>query len=270
MASAVNSFPMDADSETELARTGYGEVVCVTRFGPAPSVLVVCEHASNRVPASLGALGVTEDVLNSHVAWDPGALGVAQTLAQQVSGILVAGNISRLVYDCNRPPEAASAIPGHSEIHYIPGNTHLSSADRAERVSQVYNPFHAALAQSITSDVPKLLVTVHSFTPVFDGAPRAVELGLLHGRDDKFCAAMLRNRAKAPAYDIRANQPYSAADGVTHTLDLHGAANRLHNVMIEIRNDLIKTPDQQEAMAKDLAVWITSTRDGLSRAEGTA
>jgi predicted N-formylglutamate amidohydrolase len=115
-----------------------------------------------------------------------------------------------------------------------------------------------------------LLVTIHSFTPVFHGQPRSVELGLLHGRDARFCEAMMAHLPTGRPYDTRINEPYSAADGVAHTLDLHGCDNGLWNVMIEIRNDLIQTADQQAAMAAYLVELITATLHTLRETRGAS
>lgn len=236
-------------------------------FGPAARVLpapasadclLVCEHASNRVPEALGGLGLDAAALQSHVAWDPGALGVARGLAERLAAPLVYATVSRLVYDCNRPPEAPDAIPGRSEAYDIPGNLRLTAAARAVRVAGVYAPFRRTLAAEIAArrGALRLMVTVHSFTPVYLGVARAVEIGILHGRDAGLAQAMLAERPAELPHEVRLNEPYSATDGVAHTLDAHGAANRLASVMVEIRNDLIATPAAQAAMAARLAPWI--------------
>lgn len=224
-------------------------------------VLFVCEHASNFIPDAFDDLGLTPAQKVSHIAWDPGALGVAQALATRLHAPLVAGGQSRLIYDLNRPPSAPSAIPEQSEIHDIPGNQNLSQADRQSRVSQVYAPFYAALVEILTERRAhlKLMVTVHSFTPVFKGTARAVELGILHGKDSTFAQAMMAQMPDDCPFKVELNQPYSAIDGVAHTLDEHGHKNDLLNVMLEIRNDLIETPVQQQEWGDLLAPWLLRT-----------
>jgi len=238
----------------------FGSPVCVTQGVHRPKVLVVCEHASNRMPEGLDFLGLSEQARRGHVAWDPGALGVAEALSGWLGAPLVRGNISRLVYDCNRPPVAPSAIPERSEVFDIPGNQGLSQADRAARVTAVYRPFRDALAQEIARhrETLRLLITIHSFTPVFNGTPRSVELGIVHGQDPQFAQSMLE-RAPSSPYDIRLNEPYGPDDGVTHTLDLHGAGSGLLSVMIEVRNDLIETPEAETRMAGFLVRWVSDT-----------
>ncbi len=246
------------NSSHVLLESEYGDVARVIPGNASASALIVCEHASNRIPAALDGLGVGADVLRSHVAWDPGALGVAAGLAELSGSTLVHGTISRLVYDLNRPPEAESAIPAQSEVYRIPGNAGLSDPARDARIDNVFSPFHAGLDLEIARQRPKLrlMVTVHSFTPVYKGVGRSVEIGLIHGRDDRFATMMMDRVPRDGAYDIRLNEPYSAADGVAYMLDRHGPPNDLLSVMIEIRNDLIEDTASQQAMAAWLAPWI--------------
>ena len=154
-----------ADSMAKVREIDFGESVRATAPVGAPSVLVVCEHASNRIPDDLNNLGLSDEAVQSHVAWDPGALGVAQTLARRLNAVFVEGRISRLVYDCNRPPEAASAIPEVSEIYQIPGNRNLTAEDRSLRVTGVFTPFSQALSDEIARYSPslKLMVTATAF-----------------------------------------------------------------------------------------------------------
>lgn len=228
------------------------------RDGASP-VIVVCEHASCFVPAELNSLGLDGEVLNSHIAWDPGAMAVAEGISTRLDAVLVASQVSRLVYDCNRPPGAAGAVPERSEIFDIPGNRDLSPAERDIRVALVYEPFRASLASVIAAaNSPAVLVTVHSFTPVYEGVARDVELGILHDVDARLADAMLMNTHWHTSLEVRRNEPYGPEDGVTHTLRENAVPIGMHNVMIEIRNDLIKTQREQEAMAATLSGWIIS------------
>lgn len=235
------------------------------QFGPAADVVnpdghgdvvLVCEHASNAIPASLKGLGLDDRARKSHVAWDPGALGVARHLSRALDAPLIAGRLSRLVYDCNRAPESPSAMPMRSEQGDIPGNAGLDAAARATRVAAVYRPFCAAVSQVLDSraarGVRTALVTVHSFTPVFHGQRRDVEIGILHDSDSRLADAMLSRAAILPDRDIRRNAPYGPKDDVTHSLRLHGVARGLSNVMIEIRNDLLASAQDEERMADEV------------------
>jgi len=238
----------------------------------AGAVVLVCEHAANHIPPDLGDLGVTADVLASHVAWDPGALAVARALSAALDAPLVAARVSRLVYDCNRAPDADSAIPAVSEVHPIPGNAELPAADRQARAERFYAPFRDAVAACLDGRAkagrPTVLVTVHSFAPVFNGVARDVDIGILHDSDARFADAMLQAAAGEALLTVRRNAPYSAADGVTHTLRTHAVPRGLLNVMIEIRNDLIADAGAQAAMARRLAGWIGAALAATGQAAG--
>ncbi len=241
--------------------SNFGEVVRVRKALVAPRIIVVCEHASNHFPILTQGLGLTENLRKSHIAWDPGARQVAEFLADDLEADLVLGCVSRLIYDCNRPPDAPDAVAPRSETHDIPGNTNLSKENRTERVNSVYAPFRDALAQAISNrrNSLELLVTLHSFTPVFHSKRRDVEIGILHGEDAAFAKAMLAQAFVASDFDVRLNEPYGPDSGVSHTLDVHGAANNLPSVMIEIRNDLITNATAQRGMAHLLAEWVRAT-----------
>lgn len=231
---AADESPLLAPDECPAAHV-------LNAHGRSAAVLV-CEHASRFIPASLARLGLSSEAAASHAAWDIGALDLARTLADMLDAPLVASRISRLVYDCNRPPDAAAAIPTQSEVHSIPGNAGLSSNQRKTRVEAVYDPFRALLAQVLAQHpVPPVLITIHSFTPAYNGHPRAVELGILHDADDRLAKALLQDARRKTDLRVEMNQPYCAADGVTHTLRDQAGTRGLANVMIEVRNDLIDT-----------------------------
>jgi len=234
----------------------YGDVVEVLNPQGDSPVLLICEHASPRIPEHLNGLGLSAQARESHAAWDPGALTVARLLSDALGAPLVAGGVSRLVYDCNRPPELQSAMPAQSELIEVPGNIGLSNAARQERVEQVYRPFCAAI-EGLISQRRKhapiaAIVTVHSFTPVYFGVRREVEIGILHDSDSRFADAVLSRAPTVAPRILRRNEPYGPEDDVTHSLKIHGVANGLHNVMIEIRNDLLTTPEDCATVAQEL------------------
>jgi len=228
--------------------------------------LLVCEHASRFIPPRFDNLGLERDVLHSHVAWDPGALGVAEEISTQLDAPLIAQRISRLVYDCNRPPDAESAMPAKSEIFDVPGNVGLSQSERQARIDQYYLPFQQTLSAQIDSHsariVPPALITIHSFTPNYHGIARNLDIGILHDNDSRFADEILISLANEKQFVVARNQPYGPADGVTHTLVQHAVSRGLLNVMIEIRNDIINTPESQRRMGEILARHFT---DALAR-----
>ena len=225
-------------------------------------LVLVCEHASNHIPSRWGDLGLSPSQRRAHIAWDPGALGVAQRLAAELDAVLVHAPVSRLVQDCNRSPDQAGAVAARSEDQEIPGNRGLSRRARAARNAAVYVPFHATLfgllAQRIALGLAPVLVSVHSFTPVWFGTPRAVEFGIIHDLDDHLAQALLAEAVQSGALKAALNAPYSAADDVTHLLRLHALPLGLPNVMLEIRNDLIATAADEQRMAAMLAPMLAT------------
>lgn len=230
-------------------------------------VVLLCEHASHHIPEHYHGLGLDPAHRRSHAAWDPGARDLALALSALLDAPLVASRVSRLVYDCNRPPEADSAMPERSEIVEVPGNRELTKDQRAARVEAVYRPFCEAvsrvLAERAARDLPTVLLTIHSFTPTFHGRVREVEVGILHDADPRMADAMLSQAHRLPHRCIRRNDPYGPEDGVTHSLKRHGIGNGLANVMIEIRNDLLATLDEADAMARELMQLIQPALESL-------
>ncbi|MDT8344591.1 MAG: N-formylglutamate amidohydrolase [Thermohalobaculum sp.] len=230
-------------------------------------VVLVCEHASLRIPRALGDLGLAPEARASHIAWDPGALAVARALSAEFDAALVTARFSRVVYDCNRPPERADAMPETSEVFAVPGNRTLSPAARAARIHEIAEPFRALLAETIEDRIaagrPPVIVTIHSFTPVWFGKPRAVELGILHDADSRLADALLARAADATGLRTARNEPYGPDSGVTHTLKAHALTRGLPNVMIEIRNDLIADAAGQARVAAGLAVALRAALASL-------
>lgn len=237
-----------------LSEGELGPFVLVNANGNSSYVLV-CEHASNLMPRALGTLGLAAEDMQKHIAWDIGAEGVARLLSKLLDAPLVLQRYSRLAYDCNRSPESAGAMLEMSETTPIPGNKALSAADKMKRVEAIYRPFHDGLARVLDQRACEgratSLVTIHSFTKLYKGKERAVELGILFDRDARIADRLIKG---FPNIDARLNEPYGPKDGVLHTLNLHAAPRGLKSVMIEIRNDLIANERGQNEWAQRLAL----------------
>jgi predicted N-formylglutamate amidohydrolase len=241
--------------------------------GEGPYVLC-CDHASNEIPAEFANLGLDPGLLTEHIAWDPGAREVAVELARRLDAPLVIPRVSRLVHDCNRPGGSVDAMPEESAGITIPGNRGLSPGDRRDRARRFYEPFHDALDKAIRGKIDAgllpILVTVHSFTPVYQGRVRSVELGIVHDDDRRLADALLAVAERSAELAARRNDPYGPADGVTHTLQRHALRLGLLNVMIEITNDLIRDEAGQTRMAQRLEAYLGEALAGFAPEPGTA
>lgn len=246
---------MTSDSVAGSSQHALQSVEIGNREGNGPAV-ILCEHASHDIPEFYQGLGLEPVHRSSHAAWDPGARAVAVKLSDALDAPLIASRVSRLVYDCNRPPEAASAMPERSEVIDVPGNHGLTQAQRTARVDAIYRPFCRAVTGVLTDraarNIPTVLLTIHSFTPYYYGHTRRVEIGILHDADARLADAMLAQSHRLPQRNIQRNAPYGPEDGVTHSLKLHGMGHGLANVMIEMRNDLLTTPDDEATMADEV------------------
>lgn len=249
---------------------GHETVEVVNAEGRSPFVLV-CDHAARTLPAAYGDMGLTEAERASHIAWDPGALEVSRRLVALLDAPLVATRVSRLVLDVNRGPDDPRLIWTLSERTRIAANENLSPAERQDRIAALHVPYHDAIDALLKARArrgqPSILICVHTFTPVFHGVARPWEIGLIHGADPRFSAALRDALAAAePALTIGWNEPYAARDGVTYTLERHGDGGGHHTSMIEIRNDEVSSPDGTARWAGRLArclgaleVWAGTT-----------
>ncbi len=209
-------------------------------------MLLVCEHAGNAIPAQLGRLGLSPAALRSHIGWDIGALAVAWKLANDLPGELIYQKYSRLVVDCNRPLGVPDVIPAVSAGVSIPGNARLSDPHRTQRIREIWQPFSDRIEQTCDTRqqraVPTVLVCIHSFTPRLNRVERPWHLGLLFNRDDRLATRLATHlRLEAPEALIGMNEPYVVADDEDHTIPHFGEARGLPHVLIEIRNDLIRS-----------------------------
>jgi predicted N-formylglutamate amidohydrolase len=225
-------------------------------------VVLICEHAGQLLPESLGSLGLDIEAMSTHIAWDIGAAGLARALSKQLDAPLIMQRYSRLVFDCNRVIEAPDAIVGESDGVEIPDNQQLSATDRQLRFDQVYTPFEQAIKKVIDDCLQQgtspAIVSIHSFTPVFKGQQRSLDLGIIHDPSDAaFAAYTLELGRQSGQYSVELNQPYEARDGVTHTLQTHGVRRKLSNVMFEVRNDLVSDTRGQAQWAARLESLIS-------------
>lgn len=204
-----------------------GMVRVSNRAGKSP-FLLICDHASNWLPADFGTLGLMKADMLRHIAWDPGALPVALKLADALDATLIAAGVSRLAIDCNRPLNAPDLIPQISETTLIPGNAALTEKQRAERIALSWQPFHETVEelvnQRLAAGRETWLVTIHSFTPIYKGGARPWQIGILHDDDERLSAPLIAELKRAGNLTVGDNQPYSPADRVYFTLERHARA----------------------------------------------
>jgi predicted N-formylglutamate amidohydrolase len=229
------------------------------RDGPTPALLV-CDHASWRVPARLQNLGLDERELRRHIGWDIGALALARALSVRLDLSLVAAGFSRLVIDCNRHLDDATSIVAVSDGTPVPGNRHLSREERQRRVRDCFEPYHAAIAAEMLRLQQRVaapaLIAIHSFTPVMAGVQRPWQCGILWDRDPRLPVPLLAALSRVPGITVGDNQPYSGRHPEDYTIERHAESHGRPHVCIEIRQDQLQNEPDIEHWAERLATAL--------------
>jgi predicted N-formylglutamate amidohydrolase len=227
--------------------------------GSSPFFLT-CDHAGRRIPRSIGDLGVVASELERHIAWDIGAAGVMSYLAARLDAFAIAQTWSRLVIDCNRPLASPTLIPLRSERTDVPGNMNLSAAQRQQRIDEIFAPYHARTLAELDArrdaGRPTILVTVHSFTPVYLGVERPWHVGILYHRDARLAQALLHAIRAEGLWIVGDNEPYSVSDTSDYAIPVYGERRGLPHVELEIRQDLIADAAGQKEWAERVAMWL--------------
>ena len=227
-------------------------------------LVLVCDHAGRRIPRVLGDLGLPAAERERHIAWDIGALGVAERLSDAFDATLVWQNYSRLVVDCNRPPGSAELFTERSEATVVPGNVGLDDHSRKARLEHIYRPYHDSIARVLDSRATRdtVFVAVHSFTPVYHGQSRPWHIGVLHNDDAPYARAVLRELEAIEGITVGENEPYRI-DGKDHTIPAHPRARGLDYVLLEIRQDEIADSAGQARWAALLAPVLAAALESI-------
>ena len=242
------------------------------RIGPAsahPHFVLVCDHASNAVPAHMERLGLDQAELDRHIGWDIGAAMVTRALSALLDAPAYLSGYSRLVVDCNRPVGSHTAMPAVSDGTVVPANRSIAPEEAAARTDAFFRPYHDAIAacldRAIGFGAVPILVAVHSFTPVFDGFARPWEVGLLYEHDDRLVQPLKEALAALrPGLTIGDNEPYAIVGPSDYSIPVHGQGRGLPHIEIELRQDLIGTQEGAEAWAETLAVAFKQVRTALA------
>jgi predicted N-formylglutamate amidohydrolase len=230
----------------------------------ASGVVVLCDHASNTLPARYGTLGLGADQLARHIAYDIGADGVSRHLAATFASPCVLSRFSRLLIDANRGLDDPTLIMRVSDGAVIPGNRVLPESERQARIEQFYAPYHDAVRRTVDAACGDgrlpVLVSIHSFTPVWRGVPRPWEVGVLWDQDPRLAVPLIAAMRGDNALTVGDNEPYHGALR-GDTLWQHGTSRGIAHALIEVRQDLIATPEGQRVWAEKIAAWLRTVLD---------
>jgi predicted N-formylglutamate amidohydrolase len=239
--------------------------VRVLRETGASDLFLTADHAGRIIPASLKNLGVPEAERQRHIAWDIGIAGVTERLSELLDATAVFQTYSRLVIDCNRDPSWPTAMPEVSEYTPIPGNRGLIAEAKAARVAEIFTPYHNRIRGLLDARTNRrtVLIAMHSFTPSFKGESRAMEVGVLYNKDVRLAHILLDLLRQEGDLTVGDNAPYAVTEDSDYGVPTHGEKRGLPHVEIEIRQDLIATPDGQSAWADRFARLLAAADQRL-------
>ena len=229
-------------------------------------VLLVCDHASRRFPASLGDMGLDPFARRCHLAVDIGAGPLTERLSESLGVTAVLAQYSRLVVDCNRQLLDPSAFLVFGDGIFVPGNSNLRPSDKEARSEAIYWPYHKAITDQIgrlrSIGPPPLFVSIHSFTPVLNGVSRPWQMGVLWDTDEEIARILIDDLRRAE-YMVGDNEPYSGKAPQDFTVDHHAEGESLRHAAIEIRQDLIDDDQGVEEIAGLLHECIETIMDRI-------
>ena len=210
--------------------------------------VIVCDHASNRVPKLLGNLGLGKDDLQKHIAWDPGTEDIGRRLSKRLDAPVVFATYSRLVVDLNRGHNHADCMRDVSDRIRIPGNEKLTASHKAQRIAEIFRPYHGAVDAQVQrflkSGFAPLLLSIHSFTPKMDGFRRPWHIGVLWNKEEGIARQLISSlKENNPGLRVGENEPYSlkSANFTKNTVSTHAESRGLPYVIVEFRQDLVNT-----------------------------
>jgi predicted N-formylglutamate amidohydrolase len=223
-------------------------------------LLLLCDHASKAIPKALGDLGISDEELSRHIGWDIGGLDAAIELSGILDAPLLASGYSRLVIDCNRWPGGEGSTPEVSDGTPVPVNRGLTKEQVDARAEACFWPYHRAidrqLDQMTAGGRQIALLVMHSFTPEMNGFKRPWHVGVLWTDDPRLPVPLLAELRRDPSLVVGDNEPYSARDPYEYTLTAHAQPRALPHCSLEVRQDLIDTPETARAWGRRLTAPI--------------
>jgi len=232
--------------------------------------LLACDHAGRRIPRRLGNLGLPDSELERHIAWDIGIAAVTRGMADTLDACAIMQPYSRLVIDCNRQPGTPASIPVISENTEIPGNDRLVAEEMQARQTEIFAPYHARLTAELDrrerDGIKTILLSMHSFTPVYKGVARPWHVGTLYNRNSWLAGIVFDLLRQEPDLIVGNNEPYMVTDETDYTIPVHGEKRNLPHVGIEIRQNEIAGEAGQRLWAERMSRVFAAAETAIAAA----
>lgn len=234
-----------------IASTEHAEAYEVLA-GADPSLLLICEHASDRLPAPWAWPETDSWITNTHWASDLGARDLTRELSANLRAPAILSRFTRLLIDPNRPPDAPMLLRGEAEGRVIQLNQRIDPRDRERRLADYYRPYHRRIDSALRDNPRAALLSVHTFTPLYEGQARSLEIGVLFDRSpalgERFAAEL-----SARGWRTALNEPYSGIEGFAFSPEEHGARHQRPALELEVRQDLALDQGRRARLIDDLA-----------------
>ena len=222
--------------------------------------VVVCDHASNFVPAHLNNLGLPSSELSRHIAWDIGAAATAELISERFDSPLILSGTSRLVVDCNRHPGSHDIIPQTSDRTVVPGNLDLTESDRNVRMTNYYEPYHQAIDEVLGKRSNSIFLSIHSMTDCLDGEFRPWPIALSSFDDRSLVDPLLIELRRSQQFLVGDNQPYNLDPKVDYSTPRHAIQKGLRYLQVEFRQDEIAAAGGQKLWAERFTNALQASR----------
>jgi predicted N-formylglutamate amidohydrolase len=233
----------------------------IVRGSSGAPVLLLCDHATNRLPPEYGTLGLEAEQLNRHIGYDIGAQGVALDMGRRLEATVVSSGFSRLLIDPNRGEDDPTLIMQISDGAVVPGNIGVDELERARRIARYFTPYHAAIANEIDAmlgrGIVPVVTSIHSFTENWRGVPRKWSAAVLWDKDPRLAVPLLRELRTRTGLEIGDNEPYTGYLR-NDSIFRHATVRGLPNVLVEVRQDLIREAKGQREWAALLVECLTA------------
>ena len=225
-------------------------------------ILIIADHASNYVPKEYNKLGLSNFFLNQHIAFDIGIKELSLDLSNQLKCRIIQGKYSRLLIDLNRDLDDPTVIPEIVDRKIIPGNIGLSKSEVRLRVKKIYNKYHHQIDQTIKNEKIKVILSLHSFNPIFKNKKRLLEFGIL-SNEDKNLSSIIIDQLRMQQLNVGDNKPYKG-NLIGDSMCRHGLRNKLPHALIEVRNDLLSNPTKIKRVSRLLHKTIVKSLKKLA------
>ena len=225
-------------------------------------VLIIADHASNYVPKENNNLGLPISFLNQHIAFDIGVKELILDLSNRLKCKVIQGKYSRLLIDLNRDLDDPTVIPVIVDRKIIPGNIRLSKSEVKLRVKKIYKKYHNEIDRTIKTENVKVILSIHSFNPIFKNKKRHLEFGIL-SNEDKNLSSIIIDQLRLQKLNVGDNKPYKG-NLIGDSMYRHGLRNKLPHALIEVRNDLLSNPTKIKRVSRLLHKTIVNSLKKLA------